>query len=175
MKVSWFEPRYFEPQKFPFSATLFTVNGSSTFIFVFVLLLRKVTTQKCWRGNYIIEEIEVDLVVVVQVWRVGAHFKALVKLESLVPLVLPCIFLRPKRGLLHIVMRDKNAILPRFACGPNRIYKGKGWSGVGFNPVWRVNFNFPESRVCPSGSDPGVTQDPTVPHMPSLNSWAKKC
>ena len=50
------------------------------------------TTQKCRRGNYIIEEIEVDLVVVVQVWRVGAHFKALVKLESVVPLVLPCIF-----------------------------------------------------------------------------------
>ena len=53
-------------------------------------------TQKCRRGNYIIEEIEVDLVVVVQVWRVGAHFKALVKLESVVPLVLPCFFLPPK-------------------------------------------------------------------------------
>ena len=50
------------------------------------------TTQTCRRGNYIIKEIEVDLVVVVQVWQVGAHFKALVKLESLVPLVLPCIF-----------------------------------------------------------------------------------
>ena len=61
------------------------------------------TTIKCRRGNYIIKEIEVDLVVVVQVWQVGAHFKALVKLESLVPLVLPCIFLRSKRGLLHIV------------------------------------------------------------------------
>ena len=59
-------------------------------------------TQKCRCGNYIIEEIEVDLVVVVQVWQVGAHFKALVKLESLVPLDLPCIFLCPKQGLLHI-------------------------------------------------------------------------
>ena len=52
----------------------------------------KVTTQNCWRGNYIIEQIEVVLDVVVQVWKVGAHFKALVKLESVVPLVLPCIF-----------------------------------------------------------------------------------
>ena len=50
------------------------------------------TTQKCRRGNYIIEQIEVVLDVVVQVWQVGAHFKALVKLESVVPLVLPCIF-----------------------------------------------------------------------------------
>ena len=63
----------------------------------------KVTTQKCRRGNYIIEQIEVVLDVVVQIWQVGAHFKALVKLESMVPLVLPCIFLRPKRGLLNIV------------------------------------------------------------------------
>ena len=45
------------------------------------------------RRNYIIEEIGVVLDVVVQVWQVGVHFKALVKLESLVPLVLPCIFL----------------------------------------------------------------------------------
>ena len=67
---------------------------------------KKLTTQKSRRGNYIIEEIEVDLVVVVQVWRVGAHFKALVKLESVMPLDLPCIFLRPKRGLRHIVWRD---------------------------------------------------------------------
>ena len=52
----------------------------------------KVTTQKCRRRNYIIEQIEVVLDVVVQVWQVGAHFKALVKLESVVPLVLPCIF-----------------------------------------------------------------------------------
>ena len=50
------------------------------------------TTQKCRRGNYIIEQIEVVLDVVVQVWQVGAHFKALFKLESVVPLVLPCIF-----------------------------------------------------------------------------------
>ena len=50
------------------------------------------TTQKCRRGNYIIEQIEVVLAVVVQVWQVGAHFKALVKLEIVVPLVLPCIF-----------------------------------------------------------------------------------
>ena len=50
------------------------------------------TTQKCRRGNYIIEQIEVVLDVVVQVWQVGAHFKALIKLESVVPLVLPCIF-----------------------------------------------------------------------------------
>ena len=50
------------------------------------------TTQKCRRGNYIIEQIEVVLYIVVQVWQVGAHFKALVKLESVVPLVLPCIF-----------------------------------------------------------------------------------
>ena len=50
------------------------------------------TTQKCRRGNYIIEQIEVVLDVVVQVWQVGAHFKALVKLESMVPLVWPCIF-----------------------------------------------------------------------------------
>ena len=50
------------------------------------------TTQNCRRGNYIIEQIEVVLAVVVQVWQVGAHFKALVKLESVVPLVLPCIF-----------------------------------------------------------------------------------
>ena len=64
------------------------------------------TTQKCRRGNYIIEEIEVDLVVVVQLWRVGAHFKALVKLVSVVPLVFPCIFFRPKRGLLNIVSLD---------------------------------------------------------------------
>ena len=63
----------------------------------------KVTTHKCRPGNYIIEQIEVVLDVVVQVWQVGAHFKALVKLESVVPLVLPCIFLRPRRGLLHIV------------------------------------------------------------------------
>ena len=52
----------------------------------------KVTTQNCWRGNYIIEQIEVVLDVVVQVWQVGAHFKALFKLESVVPLVLPCNF-----------------------------------------------------------------------------------
>ena len=52
----------------------------------------KVTAQKCRRGNYIIVQIEVVLDVVVQVWQVGAHFKALVKLESMVPLVLPCIF-----------------------------------------------------------------------------------
>ena len=52
----------------------------------------KVTTQKCRRGNYIIEQIEVVLDVVVQVWQVEAHFKALVKLESVVPLVLPCFF-----------------------------------------------------------------------------------
>ena len=50
------------------------------------------TTQKCRRGNYIIEQIEVVLDVVVQIWQVGAHFKALIKLESVVPLVLPCIF-----------------------------------------------------------------------------------
>ena len=50
------------------------------------------TTIKCRRGNYIIEEIEVVLDVVVQIWQVGAHFKALVKLESVVPLDLPCIF-----------------------------------------------------------------------------------
>ena len=30
--------------------------------------------------------------VVVQVWQVGAHFEALVKLESMAPLLLPCIF-----------------------------------------------------------------------------------
>ena len=61
------------------------------------------TTQKCRRGNYIIRQIEVVLDVVVQIWQVGAHFKALIKLESVVPLVLPCIFLRPKRGLLNFV------------------------------------------------------------------------
>ena len=52
----------------------------------------KVTTQKCRRGNYIIEQIEVVLDVVVQVWQVGAHFEALDNLESFLPLVLPCIF-----------------------------------------------------------------------------------
>ena len=56
----------------------------------------KVTTQKCRRGNYIIEQIEVVLDVVVQVWQVGAHFKALIKLDRMAPLVLPRIFLRPK-------------------------------------------------------------------------------
>ena len=35
---------------------------------------------------------EVVLGVVVQVWQVGAHFEALVKLESMAPLLLPCIF-----------------------------------------------------------------------------------
>ena len=50
------------------------------------------TTQKSRCGNCIIEEIEVVLDVVVQVWQVGAHFKALVKLESVMPLVWPCIF-----------------------------------------------------------------------------------
>ena len=79
------------------------------------------TTQKCRRGNYIIEQIEVVLDVVVQVWQVGAHFKALVKLESLVPLVLPCIFLRPKRGLRHIVVRFINkttiTVNPRLSSG----------------------------------------------------------
>ena len=81
-----------------------------TLCFCFCLAVAKkaekvtiVTTQKCRHGNYIIEQIEVVLDVVVQVWQVGAHFKALVKLESLLPLVLPCIFLRPKRGLRHIV------------------------------------------------------------------------
>ena len=64
------------------------------------------TTQKCRRGNYIIEQIEVVLDVVVQVWQVGAHFEALDNLESFLPLVLPCIFLRPKRGLLNIVSGD---------------------------------------------------------------------
>ena len=49
-------------------------------------------TQKCRRGNSMIEQIEVVLDVVVQVWQVGAHLKALVKLESVVPLDLPCIF-----------------------------------------------------------------------------------
>ena len=43
--------------------------------------------------------------VVVQVWQVGVHFKALVKLESLVPLVLPCIFFtsqtRPPEHCAH--------------------------------------------------------------------------
>ena len=50
------------------------------------------TTIKCMRRNYIIEEIEVVLDVVVQIWQVGAHFKALVKLERVVPLLFPCIF-----------------------------------------------------------------------------------
>ena len=63
------------------------------------------TTQKCRRGNCIIEQIEVILGVVVQVWQVGAHFKALVKLESVVPLVLPCIFFtsqtRPPEHCAH--------------------------------------------------------------------------
>ena len=35
---------------------------------------------------------EVVLGVVVQVWQEGAHFEALVKLESMAPLLLPCIF-----------------------------------------------------------------------------------
>ena len=50
------------------------------------------TTQKSRLGNYIIEEIEVVLDVVVQVWQVGAHFEALIKLDGVAPLVLPCIF-----------------------------------------------------------------------------------
>ena len=80
----------------------------------------KVTTQNCWRGNYIIEQIEVVLDVVVQVWQVGAHFKALVKLESVVPLVLPCIFLRPKRRLLHIVnaLRNRRVVGDVFFSAP---------------------------------------------------------
>ena len=59
-------------------------------MFLFLSISEKVTTQKCRRGNYIIEEAEVVLDVVVHVWQVGAHFKALIKLERVVSL--PCIF-----------------------------------------------------------------------------------
>ena len=57
---------------------------------------------------------EVVLGVVVQVWQVGAHFEALVKLDSVVPLDLPCIFFtsqtRPPAHCVQVACRPVNNV-----------------------------------------------------------------
>ena len=47
--------------------------------------------------------LKVDWVAIVQVGRVGAHFKALCKPIIVAPLDLRCLFLRPKQALLNNV------------------------------------------------------------------------
>ena len=48
--------------------------------------------------------LKVDWVAIVQVGRVGAHFKALYKAILMAPLDLRCLFLRPKRALVNNVL-----------------------------------------------------------------------
>ena len=43
---------------------------------------------------------------IVEVWQVGAHFKALVNGVLMAPSDLRCLFLRPKRDLLNNVFRE---------------------------------------------------------------------
>ena len=51
------------------------------------------------------QEIEVDFTAIVEVWQVGAHFKALFKVILVVPLIFRCLFFtsqaRPGEQCVH--------------------------------------------------------------------------